>query len=184
MAKVMDADILEKAFGLLGKRLGNIADVEILLVGGAAAIVTGLLGRQRTTLDCDVLYYSPPETWSTVEAAAREVAREMGLSLTWLNGDVQIRIEPAMLADGWRQRRILVGVYGVLHVFSASRPDLIALKFLAHRAVDLEDLRDMGITRDEGGFVRQYLRGITTRGEAAENVAQAMEVLEAWEFRP
>ena len=76
---------LERALRAVGKYLEPGPAIELLLVGGAAAMVTGLLPPSRTTLDCDVMVYDPDAAGPAVELAAEQAAAEMGLSRDWLN---------------------------------------------------------------------------------------------------
>lgn len=71
---------VEQALQRLGERLDYHRDVELLLVGGAAGMVTGVLPAQRTTTDCDVMIYVPPKALAAVELAAEIVASELGLA--------------------------------------------------------------------------------------------------------
>jgi hypothetical protein len=154
--------------------------VKILLVGGAAAMVTGLLPSGRTTVDCDVMVYEPEQSGPAVEVAAEQAAEELGLAPTWLNSDVQIRRDT--LPAGWQGRRIHVGTYGRLHVYAASRPDLIAMRVLAGRAQDVEDLEDleaMKMTEDEVDFVRSHLGGLAEKGTHADQVQAAYALLDS-----
>lgn len=171
----MNSSTIETALERLGLLVDYPMDVELLLVGGAAAMVTGVLPASRTTTDCDVMDYAPPGSMSAVELAAERVAKELGLAPTWLNSDVQIRRDT--LPDGWRQRRVHVGVYGRLHVWAASRLDLIAMKVIAGRAQDLEDLRDMRVRRDEAEFVRRHLASLPAKGTARSQIEDALVVL-------
>ncbi len=93
----------------------------------------------------------PPEAMSAVEIAADKVAVEMTLSPTWLNSDVQIRLDA--LPDGWDKRKISVGTFGRLRVYAASRPDLVAMKVLAGRDQDIEDLQAMRVRPDDVEFL-------------------------------
>jgi hypothetical protein len=72
--KKMDNFAVDEALAALGCHFQWHCDVEILLVGGAAGMVTGVLPPERTTVDCDVILYSPEQAWIAVEAAADEVA--------------------------------------------------------------------------------------------------------------
>ncbi len=180
MRHEMNADEIEEGLRKVGHALDWPGTVEVLLVGGAAGLITGLLARGRTTIDCDVLAYTPANAWTRVEAAAEAVARELGFSPTWLNSDVQVRLSPEMLPKGWQDRRVLVGRYGKLHVFAVSRADLIALKFLAHRDRDLQDLEALGVTRDDVKFVRGYLKHLLGSGEQGENIRGTQELVDGW----
>lgn len=179
MIDSMHTSAVERALCRLGEVLDYHSDVEILLVGGAAGMVTGVLSETRVTTDCDVMVCIPPEALPAVESAARPVANEMELAPDWLNSDVQMRIDS--LPDGWQQRKILVGAYGRLRVSAASRWDLIAMKVLAGREQDIEDLYAMRIRCDDVEFVRKYLDTLPGKGTKPEQISDARELLESLE---
>lgn len=170
---------IEAAFRRLGELTVYQRDIEILLVGGAAGMLTGVLPADRTTTDCDIMVYLPEEALSAVEMAAGRVARELDLPDRWLNSDVQIRRDT--LPDGWRDRRIMVGVYGRLHIHAVSRPDLIAMKVLAGRPQDLEDLAALKPRPDELDFVAAYLKDLTSKGTHQEQIERARLILSTLE---
>lgn len=175
MAEGMNTSIVERALRRLGERLEYHTEVEILLVGGAAGMVAGVLPAARVTTDCDVMVCIPPSAMLAVELAAESVAGEVGLSPTWLNRDVQLRRDA--LPDGWIERKQWVGTFGRLRVYAASRPDLIAMKVLAGRDQDLDDLSAMRVRMDEVEFVRRYLDSLVGKGTTPEQIADAREVL-------
>lgn len=146
-------DIL-KALVQVGEHIEQDQPIEILLIGGAAGIITGELPGERTTLDCDVIDVVPPKALDRVEQAAREVAREMGLPEGWLSSQAQ---QLNILPDGWRQRRIHIGTFRGLHVYAIGRQDLLATKCYANRPQDREDIYTMGPRADELALVRTYL---------------------------
>ena len=182
MAGSLTASHLDEAFAALGAMFTWHQDVEILIVGGAAGMITGALPPERTTGDCDVMRYDPPAVWAALEATAQLVAQHLGLPPKWLNSDVQLRADA--LPQGWRSRRIWVGTYGRLTVYAISRLDLIGMKFLAHRPADLEDLTSLGVIREELDFVNQYLRELPAQGTLPEEIDQAREYVNAWKSRP
>ncbi len=179
MNEPLTSPIIEAAFRRLGELVDYHCEIEILLVGGAAGMVTGVLPAARTTTDCDVMVYLPEEALAVVESAADKVADEMGLAVHWLNSDVQVRRDA--LPDAWRSRRVAVGVYGRLAVYAVSRPDLIAMKVLAGRPQDLEDLAAMKPRQDELDFVSVYLDGLDAKGTRPEQLDDARLVLSALE---
>ena len=161
-------------------RLSYHTGVDLLLVGGAAGMLTGVLPPARTTSDCDVMAYVPEDAMGAVERAAEQVAGELGLAANWLNSDVQLRRDA--LADDWPSRRIWVATWGQLRVFAVSRVDLIAMKVLAGRAQDLEDIRWMKPRPDDVEFVQRYLDGLPGEGTSPEQIAEAKDVLASMEI--
>ena len=157
MPDPMDTTIVARALRAVAASFDYHTEVEVLLVGGAAGMLTGVLDQSRTTIDCDVMVSAPPGAIEHLEAIARPVADGMGLPRTWLNGDASV--VGWKLPDGWRDRRVRVleDIDGDLRFFAASRRDLIALKALAGRDQDLEDLRAMRVASDEASFVRAHL---------------------------
>jgi hypothetical protein len=175
----MNTTGVERALEKLGERFSYHTEVELLLVGGAAAMLSGLLPSARTTTDCDVMACVPEDAMGAVERAAEQVAEELGLPSTWLNSNVQLRRD--VLADDWRSRRVWIGAWGRLRAYAVSRVDLIAMKVLAGRAQDLEDIRAMKPRTDDVEFVRRYLDGLPAKGTTREQIADAREVLESLE---
>jgi len=173
----MNTSTVERALIRLGEVLRYHQEVEVLLVGGAAGMLTGVLAPSRTTIDCDVMVYVPRHAMIAVETAADEVASELGLPAKWMNSDAQIRTDT--LPDGWEQRKVFIGEFGKLRVFAVSRVDLIAMKVLAGRAQDLEDLRAMRMRSDDVAFVRAYLGLLAAKGTAREQIEDAMELIDS-----
>lgn len=172
----MNATKVEEALRLLGEALTLDTDVEILLVGGAAGMVTGVFRSDRTTNDCDVMVCSPDDMLCILEDTASRLAPELGLTSGWFNSRVQLRLDT--LPGGWRERRIHVGLYGRLFVYAASRPDLLAMKVFSGRTQDIEDLHDMSIREDEATFVHAYLDSLPPRGTPMDQIEQARRLLE------
>ncbi len=165
------------------RRLGEIAavkgvlEVDVLLVGGAAAMVTGLLPAERVTMDCDVMLARPADAMAILESAAERVSEELGLPPRWFNGDVQLRRD--LLPDRWHERKVWVGMWGGLRVFAASRLDLIAMKLVAGRDQDIQDLHAMGIGRHDESFLRRHLASLAMTHHTASVVDDAIILLEA-----
>lgn len=177
----MDRTELDRAIRALCQRFRWHCRVEILLVGGAAGMLTGVFPRDRVTVDCDVISYLLADAWVHVELLADKIGKEFQLPDHWFNGNVQQRVDA--LPDGWKTRRVWVESGEWLEVFAASAPDLLAMKFLAHRPQDLEDIDKLGVTRDDKDFVRAYLAGLPAKGTPAEQIAEAAEILESWPVR-
>lgn len=121
----------------------------------------------------------PAAALPVVEAAADLVAAEFQLPPRWFNSDVQLRRDA--LPDEWEKRKVPVGIYGRLQVFALSRPDLIAMKVLAGRPQDLEDLRAIIVRLDDVEFVRAYLNALSKKGTRRDQINDARALLESLE---
>lgn len=172
----LTASSMLKALELVGEILDWPGQVEILLIGGAAGMVTGLLKPERTTGDCDVADFAPSDAATAVEQAAKAVAAKMNLPQKWLNDQIR---QLNVLPDGWRSRRQHIATFGKLKVYAAGRLDLLAMKVFAHRAPDREDIAEMRITRQEIEFTRKYLSmlKVPSRNADLDQVASAEEYL-------
>lgn len=175
----MDTPHIESALTRLGETLPEDLHTEILLVGGAAAMLTGLLPASRTTIDCDVMHCRPDGQLREIERAAEAIAPDLGLPERWLNSDVRLRVDA--LPDGWSERKVYVGCYGPLLVHAISRSDFIAMKVLAGRPQDLEDLGHLGVRPDEYEFVRSYLSTLKPKGTSQAQIDDALALLDALE---
>jgi len=161
----LDIKTIEQALRMVGQRLGAGRPVEILIVGGAAGVLTHQLPADWTTSDVDVMQFRPPQDIDEILDAAGEVGRQLSLPPLWMNSDVGLWRDS--LPDGWESRRMSIGVFGRLSVFAISRLDLIAMKFMAHRLDDREHLEMMRVTKEELEFVRRYLDLMSDRHEPA-----------------
>lgn len=182
MTDPMDTTTVERALRRMADAFDFHMDVEVLLVGGAAGMLTGVLEAGRTTVDCDVMLSAPPGAAVRLEEVARSIAPGEGLPATWLNDDASL--VRWKLPEGWRERRVPVLERGRLRVFAASRVDLIALKALAGRDQDIEDLRTMRVTAQDAAFVRTHLDGYdnTPAGaKFAQTIADARTIIDAME---
>ena len=164
----MEGDALEHALELLGRLLaGRGFGYEIVVVGGSALLLLGII--QRPTHDLDVLavvedgeYVSaqplPPELGN----AARDVATELELAPDWLNGVVSAQLRSG-LPPGFRDR-VETRIYGTLIVHVAGRLDQIYLKLFAAvdhsgRGKHADDLRRLSPTRQELLDAAEWVRG-------------------------
>lgn len=135
---------------LLGERLTT--EVEITVGGGAALILAH--GGKRQTGDIDALLAAPPVD-ASLRQAISAVAEEEELPVGWLNDAAKGFLD--VLGEGFLERRLLLGRFGLLSVFCLSRQDLILTKLFAMRAPDIEDLRFLAPTREEMESVRGEL---------------------------
>ncbi len=141
-------------------------------------MVTGLLPPARVTGDCDIIFHLPENAWSAVERTAFEVGKELGMPENWLNDNVTLRAD--CLPDDWRDRRILIVRGSVLSIYAISRIDLIAMKFIAHRPQDLEDLDQLQVRLDDIQFVKRYMFGLSAKGTTEDQITEARELLDSW----
>jgi Nucleotidyltransferase of unknown function (DUF6036) len=156
---VLDSTILEKAFSLLDGRLrlSSQDPVHLVVCGGSALILTGLV--KRTTRDVDVVALLT-STGSLVSAKrlpdgliaeVRQIARDLDLDEKWLNSG-PADIFTMGLPQGFAERLTTRSFGSHLQVSFISRLDQIHFKVYA--AVDLpgrhsEDLLKLNPTEQE-----------------------------------
>jgi hypothetical protein len=157
--------------------------VEILLIGGAAGMLTGQFAAARTTTDCDVINAVPKESQQTVLSAAAQIATQRQLPETWLNFQA---MQLDILPDGWHTRKVHIATFGPLSIFALSRKDLLATKFYAGHVRDREDIQAIAPTGEELVFVRAYLNmlRVPARHADLDNVQRALLYLDAMEGSP
>ena len=124
---------LERAFTRLGDRLvrrGVVAD--IFVVGGAAMALA--YDAKRVTRDVDAMFVPH----GVVLDEARAVADDLGLPPWWLNEQASVYVSGK--GDPGRRR---VFDHPGLRVMAASPEHIFAMKALAARARDVDDLRTL-----------------------------------------
>ena len=122
---------LEQAFTALGERLvrrGVVAD--IFVVGGAAMALA--YDAARVTRDVDAMF----KPHGIVHEEAIQVARDLGLPRWWLNEQASTYISGK---DDTDKRRVFD--HPGLRVMAASPRHIFAMKALAARTRDIDDLR-------------------------------------------
>ena len=122
---------LERAFTALGERLarrGVVADV--FVVGGAAMALA--YDAERVTRDIDARFVPH----GIVLDEARQVAKDLGLPPWWLNEQATAYISGK---DDPGKRRVFD--HPGLRVMAASPEHVFAMKALAARTRDIDDLR-------------------------------------------
>ena len=128
----MDRDELLRALRELSERLRS--PCEIVIVGGAAMILC--YGASRATHDVDVLLLSGNTT--EVRRIARQVAGEYNLPEDWLNDAVKGYAD--ILPPDFRERLYLLGSFNQVTLYALGLPEQAAMKIVALRDQDLEDL--------------------------------------------
>jgi predicted nucleotidyltransferase len=122
---------LERAFTALGERLvrrGVVAD--IFIVGGAAMALA--YDAARVTRDVDAMF----KPHGIVHEEAMRVADDLGLPRWWLNEQASSYISGK---DDLEKRRVFD--HPGLRVMAASPRHIFAMKALAARTRDVDDLR-------------------------------------------
>ncbi|GGM34823.1 DUF6036 family nucleotidyltransferase [Dactylosporangium sucinum] len=128
---LLDRAAIEDAFRRLGDRLvrrGVVADLYIF--GGAAMAL--VYDSRRATRDIDAVFHPH----GVVLEEARSVAEELGLPQWWLNEQASVYIAPGGDAAASR-----VFDHPGLRVSAASPEHLLAMKVLAARRRDADDIR-------------------------------------------
>lgn len=155
--------------------------IEILLIGGAAGMLTGQLPAYRVTQDCDVMSFLPKEAQKAVIDASIHVAHKKGLPDNWLSTQAMDALN--ILPDGWKSRRIHVVSFGKLSIYAVSRSDLLAMKFYANRPQDRQDIVEMKPSREEIEYIRKYLNmlRVPSRRADLDQVVSAFKLVDAME---
>jgi len=140
---VLDRQMLTEAFRRLGDRLAYRGVVADLYVFGGAAMALAY-DLRRSTRDVDALL----QPHGVVLAEAQNVAQELGLPQWWLNEQAS-----AYVAPGGDPEAPLSFDHPGLRVSTASPEHLLAMKAMAARRRDTDDLRllvgRLGLTSPE-----------------------------------
>jgi hypothetical protein len=141
---LLDRKSIEDAFRRLGDRLARRGVVADIYVFGGAAMALAYDAR-RATRDIDAVF----QPHGIVLEEAHAVADELGLPRWWLNEQASVYVAPGGDAAAPR-----VFDHPGLRVSAASPEHLLAMKVLAARRRDAEDIR----------FLVEHLQ-LTTAGE-------------------
>jgi len=128
---LLDRAAIGAAFGRLGDRLAHRGVVADIYVFGGAAMALAYDAR-RSTRDIDAIF----KPHGIVLEEARAVADELGLPQWWLNEQASAYVAPGGDAAAPR-----VFDHPGLRVSAASPEHLLAMKVLAARRRDAEDIR-------------------------------------------
>jgi hypothetical protein len=182
---------IERALGAVGELLtAETAEVGIVVVGGTALNLLGIV--ERTTRDVDVLAIvrSKPQAGGVVLAppdplpeplrrAIATVARDFGLSEEWMNTVVGLQWQTG-LPPGL-ERRLHWRRYGGLTVGLADRYDLIFLKLYAAAdsggpsSVHFQDLVALRPTERELDVAADWARGQDPTPALSDILEQVIE---------
>jgi hypothetical protein len=173
----LNSSQLRRALSALAALLPQSTPAEMILIGGGAGMLSGLLPDGRQTVDVDVMDVTPAEIFDLCCYHAPRIAEECGISPSWFDATPHT-IRHTML-DGWRERTVPVGEFGPLRVRAIARIDLISLKAIASRTRDLLDLESLQVTRAEVEFILESLPTLLERGTNPDLVDTALRTLRA-----
>ena len=128
---LLDRAAITEALRQLGDRLAYRGVVADLYVFGGAAMALSY-DQRRATRDIDALFCPH----GVVQAEAQAVALALGLPRWWLNEQASVYVAPGGDPDA-----PLVFDHPGLRVHAASAPHLLAMKVLAGRRRDADDIR-------------------------------------------
>ena len=134
---------IEAYLAELGQELQNLGvkrAVRILLIGGAFMLTQ--IGNRRTTDDIDILFEDGDDItasprYRTIRTAIKTIAIRHGLKGNWINdimGDFLYDTKTVPEGTLWRS-------YGKLEIFLPPKEYILALKLLAGRQKDIEDIQ-------------------------------------------
>lgn len=130
---LLDRDGIQEAFRRLGDRLAKRGVVADIYVFGGAAMALAYDSR-RATRDVDALF----KPHGIVREEAQGVAAELGLPDWWLNEQASSYVAP-----GGDPSPSHVFDHPGLRVFAASPEHLLAMKALAARPRDVQDIKQL-----------------------------------------
>ncbi|MFM1889499.1 MAG: hypothetical protein RLZZ565_256 [Planctomycetota bacterium] len=165
---------LRGAIEALAAKLPPGSSAEMTIIGGGAGMMSNLFPESRSTVDLDVLDCEPPEILDLCCYHAPAVAEALGISPGWF--DATPLTMRHMMLPGWRNRCVDVGAFGPLRVKSIGRIDLIALKVMAGRSRDLEDLGLLKVAPGELDQVIEVLPSLITQGANPDDIEKGISV--------
>jgi len=181
----MEEDAIEQALEQLGLLLEDQgAAYEIVVVGGSALLLLGIIHRPTKDLDVlalvrDGVYVAAQPLPIELEEAVRDVAGQLGLAEDWLNGGPTAQLQSG-LPEGFYER-VETRTYRTLVVHVASRLDHIYLKL--HATVDhankgkhADDLRRLAPTRRELLDAARWVRDQDIGPTFPQLVADTLEI--------
>lgn len=103
-------------------------------------------GGSRDTQDVDVI--APIPLTMQLKEKVKEVAEQLGEDPNWLNDSCKGFAD--YFAPDWEKRLIPINLgFKKLKIHSLGKPELILLKLKASRAKDIEDVKTIGISKED-----------------------------------
>ena len=179
-AMLLDNHAILNAFRAVGRLLGRPA--EVLVIGGAAGLLTKQFAPSMVTGDVDLMPCNPANVREDVLLAAERVGHEVALPASWLSDFGGLF--RWTLPDDWRDRAQTVGTFDHLTVLAVGRLDLLTMKFLAHRTKDREHLKMMNPTDAELVWIRSKMEGLYDDFPSERSkLDMAMQIVTRWNER-
>jgi len=139
----------------------------IIICGGAAAIVG--YGMKRLTGDIDILEPCPKS--ESFYKAVKDLAKSQGLDPKWINDGVKGFVD--YLSPDYQKRLIpLRAGFANLEVFIISKPDFITMKICAWREGDKEDVKALGISKEDIAIINANLACVAKHSPDRAHKAQ------------
>lgn len=185
--KQLDRDSVENALRAVGEslqRAGLGGTIDLVVAGGSAVLLGGLLQRGRLTVDCDVVWSGDEATWERISSAAIEVGSTLGLPPRWLSRECSIFIW--CLPLGWHERAEPVGMFGPLRVRRLHRRDLMGMKIVSapRRPQDYLDIESMQPTAADLDWIIDHLDRLASEHLGGEDFRQQRDLVEALRSKP
>lgn len=179
---MLDDKLIPEALRRLGVAMGPSSasgPLRVVVAGGVAGLLGGLLSGNRTTGDVDVMWGGTEKEWLALQRAAAIVAAELSLPARWLNRDCS-QFEWCMPL-GWKSRCEQVGRFGPLDVLRIGRRDLLAAKLVSSpkRPQDLLDIREIAPTPEEIAFLHEHLDRLASEHLGGETFERQRQILSA-----
>ncbi|HEV7302433.1 MAG TPA: DUF6036 family nucleotidyltransferase [Tepidisphaeraceae bacterium] len=177
----MDGKTIRVALAEVGEALAAGEQIDILIVGGTAGMLTGLLPDYVATDDVDVMDCHMPADKEAVFDAAERVALTLGLPGSWMSDFAALH--RWKLPRGWDERKVLVGLFGRLVVHAVGRQDFITMKLLAHRQKDIDHLSHLRLVADDLKFVLDRFDELEEdHPEERDAIALSRAIVKEWKL--
>ena len=139
----------------------------VIICGGAAAIVG--YGMKRLTGDIDILEPYPKS--ESFYRAVKNLSEIHGLDPKWINDAVKGFVD--CLSPDYVKRLIPLRVdFSNLEVFIIGKPDFITMKICAWREADSEDVKALGISKEDLSIINANLAYVARKDPDRAHKAQ------------
>lgn len=131
--------------------------LEMIICGGAAAILAHKMKRNTADVDLVFLSYRPPD----FEKIKAEIAEEFGVDINWLNEGAKGYAD--YLPNDFQKRLIRINLKSkLITAWAIGRVDLIIMKLASFRPEDLEDIDNLGIRKEDIKIIKPAIQKISS----------------------